>query len=63
VKDGGQTVLLDPTTLEITRPSHVALMGTGTGRDALLRALGRQTSDVRGRLQFDTLPLLARSGG
>ncbi|MGL5136315.1 MAG: ABC transporter transmembrane domain-containing protein, partial [Beijerinckiaceae bacterium] len=54
--------LLDPLSLSIERPSHVALVGgTGSGRDILARILGRQISLHQGTarlgdLQLDKLP-------
>jgi putative ABC transport system ATP-binding protein len=51
IVDKRGTALLDPLTLTIPRPSHVALVGAaGSGRDALARVLGRQISDYQGRI-------------
>ncbi len=51
VTDRRGTLLLAPMTLDIARPSHIALVGgIGSGRDALMRVLGRQTAEFKGKV-------------
>lgn len=53
VTDQRGSPLLDALTLKIDRPSHVAIVGApGSGRDVLMRLLGRQTTDFEGRLRM-----------
>lgn len=53
VVDKRGTTLLDPLTLKIERPAHVALTGpSGSGRDALARVLGRQVFEYQGRVSI-----------
>jgi putative ABC transport system ATP-binding protein len=60
VADGRGVALLDSLTLEIARPSHVALVGSsGSGRDIVARALGRQLSEAKGKLAIGPHALLA----
>lgn len=53
VLDTRGTVLLERTSLTIDRPSHVALVGQGGGREAFARVLGRQISDHQGIVRVD----------
>ncbi len=51
VADKRGASLLDSLTLTIPRPGHIALVGSsGSGRDALARVLGRQTSYYHGKI-------------
>jgi putative ABC transport system ATP-binding protein len=59
IVDPRGNVLLEPATLDIQRPAHIALVGApGSGRDALARALGRQLSEARGRITIGTASVL-----
>ncbi|MEL7303349.1 MAG: ABC transporter ATP-binding protein, partial [Pseudomonadota bacterium] len=51
VTDQRGTPLLASATLELKRPSHIAFVGSSSsGRDHLIRILGRQTSNHTGRV-------------
>ncbi|MGL4727538.1 MAG: ABC transporter transmembrane domain-containing protein [Bosea sp. (in: a-proteobacteria)] len=64
ITDQRGAVLLEPLTLDIARPSHVALVGpSGSGRDALTKALGRQVSEVRGRIMIGPVPVIGLPDG
>jgi putative ABC transport system ATP-binding protein len=64
ITDQRGAVLLEPLTAEIMRPSHVALIGpSGSGRDALAKALGRQVSEVRGRIMIGPVPVIGLADG
>ena len=59
VRDGHGGVVLDNFSAEIARPSHLAVVGqAGSGRDALVRTLGRQISDVEGTVKIGGLDLV-----
>lgn len=53
VKDGRGITLLDPLSLTIARPSHIALIGpSGGARDLLPKVLGRQMTDYAGEVEI-----------
>jgi putative ABC transport system ATP-binding protein len=53
VVDKRGAAILDPVTVTLPRPAHVALVGpSGSGRDALARVLGRQIVDYQGRVRI-----------
>ncbi len=52
VTDKRGAVLLDPLSVTLPRPAHIALLGpSGSGRDALARVLGRQVLDYKGHIR------------
>lgn len=54
--------LLDTLTTTIDRPSHVAIVGSpGSGREVLMRLLGRQITDFEGRLKIGNYDLAGLS--
>ncbi len=62
VTDQRGSPILDALTVSLDRPSHVAVVGPpGSGRDVLMRLLGRQTTDFEGRLRIGEIDL-ARIG-
>ncbi|MGI9411324.1 MAG: ABC transporter transmembrane domain-containing protein, partial [Hyphomicrobiaceae bacterium] len=53
VADQRGSILLDSVTTSLERPSHIAIIGSpGSGRDVLMRLLGRQVTDFEGRLRI-----------
>lgn len=52
VVDQRGSPLLDSLTMSLERPSHIAIVGApGSGREVLMRLLGRQVTDFEGRIR------------
>ena len=62
VLDQRGSPLLDSLTTSLERPSHIAIVGApGSGREVLMRLLGRQVTDFEGRLRIGEYDLAALS--
>ncbi len=60
VVDQRGSLLLDTVTTTIERPSHVAIVGPpGSGREVMMRLLGRQITDFEGKLRLGTYDMLS----
>ena len=62
VLDQRGSPLLDSLTTTLERPSHIAIIGApGSGREVLMRLLGRQVTDFEGRLRIGEYDLASLS--
>lgn len=62
VLDQRGSPLLDSLNATFERPSHIAIVGApGSGREILMRLLGRQITDFEGRLKIGSLDLALMS--
>ena len=58
VADGRGSVLLEPVSIEVRRPAHIALVGAaGSGRDIFAKVIGRQISEFQGSVCFGDTPI------